>query len=421
MLDDNQRDDDEIISRRQDELEALQAFYGHQLRSSLPSALSSRSGDTSNANANDDDDDHDEVISLNGPWFIELIDISNSSNHANNIKIPTLEIRLPPHYPLSPPPSSSQNSSFPPTLILHHVDNHHDLLLPSLQKQALIEELMEMYEPEMDMAIMWAERCREEFLDVDLTAIMSSSEAAAADANNCNDDDDVITTARKIDTSDNDDKHDKQQQALSIRFLTFNHLLYGKSHKKESQIVSLAGKLGLIGFIVYGTPGIIGLLMYNNNSNDDDEDILLDFAKECSSNRIGKRATILDLEMKFDARDGELLSSPECDNDVVEAEGGGRKNDDNNNGGKKIASEKKSKSKGGSGNNNSNSDNKSSTGESSRPLLANLLGADRVTVTNDSVSIVDKNKSGLRHFDSIAELKEVLPNNSGIIQSILGL
>jgi len=384
MLDDNQRDDDEIISRRQDELEALQAFYGHQLRSSLPSALSSRSGDTSNANANDDDDDHDEVISLNGPWFIELIDISNSSNHANNIKIPTLEIRLPPHYPLSPPPSSSQNSSFPPTLILHHVDNHHDLLLPSLQKQALIEELMEMYEPEMDMAIMWAERCREEFLDVDLTAIMSSSEAAAADANNCNDDDDVITTARKIDTSDNDDKHDKQQQALSIRFLTFNHLLYGKSHKKESQIVSLAGKLGLIGFIVYGTPGIIGLLM--------------------------------DLEMKF-ASDGELLSSPEYSDNhaVVEAAEGSAKK---NNGGKKIASKKKSKSKGGSGNDNSN---KSSTGESSRPLLANLLGADRVTVTNDSVSIVDKNKSGLRHFDSIAELKEVLPNNSGIIQSILGL
>jgi hypothetical protein len=192
-------------------------------------------------------------------------------------------------------------------------------------------------------------------------------------------------------------------------------LLYGKSHKKESQIVSLAGKLGLIGFIVYGTPGIIGLLMYNNNSNDD-MDIVLDFAKECSSNRIGKRATVLDLEMKF-ASDGELLSSPEYSDNhaVVEAAEGSAKK---NNGGKKIASKKKSKSKGGSGNDNSN---KSSTGESSRPLLANLLGADRVTVTNDSVSIVDKNKSGLRHFDSIAELKEVLPNNSGIIQSILGL
>uniref|UniRef100_A0A7S2L6F8 RWD domain-containing protein n=1 Tax=Skeletonema marinoi TaxID=267567 RepID=A0A7S2L6F8_9STRA len=384
-MDDTQRD--EIKTRRQDELEALQAFYGHQLRSSLP-ALSPppRSGDTSNAN----DDDDDSEISLTGPWFIELIDNSGNSSSStyNSYKIPTLEIRLPPHYPLSPPPSS-QNAS-KPTPILHHVDNHN--LLTSLQKQALIEELMEMYEPDMDMAIMWAERCREEFLDVDLSVMPTK----AADTSN-------------NDAAENNDNCDDKQQSLSIRFLTFNHLLYGKSHKKESQIVSLAGKSGLVGFIVYGTPGIIGLLMHS----DDDEDIL-DFAKECS-NRIGKRATVSDFEMNI-AHDGGLLSSHEYDSVVVEAEGG------RNNGGKNKSSStsnKKSKSKGTNNNKGNSGNNLNMTGDSSStPLLVNLLGADRVTATNDSVSIAN-NKSGLRHFDSLAELKAVLPG--GVVQSILGL
>ena len=388
-MDDNQCD--EIKTRRQDELEALQAFYGHQLRSSLPalSPLTPRSGDTSNAN----DDDADSEISLSGPWFIELIDNSansSSSGTNNSYKIPTLEIRLPPHYPLSPPPSS-QNASRP-TPILHHVTNHN--LLTSLQKQALIEELMEMYEPDMDMAIMWAERCREEFLDVDLSVM--STKAADTSSNN--------------DAAENDNCDDKQQ-SLSIRFLTFNHLLYGKSHKKESQIVSLAGKSGLVGFIVYGTPGIIGLLMHS----DDDEDIL-DFAKECS-NRIGKRATVLDFEMKI-AHDGGLLSSPEYDSSVVvEAEGG------RNNGGKNKSSStsnKKSKSKGTNNNKGNSGNNLNMNGDlSSTPLLANLLGADRVKATNDSVSIIANSKSGLRHFDSLAELKAVLPG--GVVQRILGL
>eukprot|EP00984_Skeletonema_dohrnii_P021447 scaffold10716_cov116-Skeletonema_dohrnii-CCMP3373.AAC.2 len=392
-MDDNQRD--EINSRRQDELEALQAFYGHQLRSSLPalSPLTPRSGDTSNAN----DDDDDSEISLTGPWFIELIDNSansSSSGTNNSCKIPTLEIRLPPHYPLSPPPSSQNASHSRPTPILHHVDNHN--LLTSLQKQALIEELMEMYEPDMDMAIMWAERCREEFLDVDLS-VMPTKAADASSNNN--------------DAAENDNCDDKQQ-SLSIRFLTFNHLLYGKSHKKESQIVSLAGKSGLVGFIVYGTPGIIGLLMHSG----DDEDIL-DFAKECS-NRIGKRATVLDFEMKI-AHDGGLLSSVEYDSSVVVEAAEGRRN----NGGKNKSSStssKKSKSKGNDNNKGKSGNNLSITGDSSStPMLENLLGADRVTATNDSLSIIANSKSGLRHFDSLAELKAVLPG--GVVQSILGL
>ena len=46
------------------------------------------------------------------------------------------------------------------------------------------------------------------------------------------------------------------------------HLLHGKSHKKESQIVSLASKLGFIGLVVYGTPGVIGLLSTCHTDDD---------------------------------------------------------------------------------------------------------------------------------------------------------
>ena len=403
---DHHQRDDEINSRRQNELEALQAFYDHQLCSSLQPRSS---GETSNNNANDDND-HDDSISLNGPWFIELIDNSNNiisddtNSRGNNCKIPTLEIRLPQNYPLT-------NTS-PPTPILHHVDtNNHKLLnLTSAQKQSLIDELMEMYEADMDMAILWAERCRMEFLDVDLIAIMSAADDAGAVQN---DDDAIIAPDNYCDDANNVVQTETnstiiqqhQQSSLSIRFLTFNHLLYGKSHKNESQIVSLASKFGLSGFVVYGTPGIIGLLVYNS-----DEEDIVDFAKECS-NRIGKRATVLDFEMKI-GHEGGLL--PEYNTNA----------ESNNNGGSELSTSKKKpkKSKGSnSGTNNNNSTNKANTvgDPTTTPLLANLLGADKVTTTNNTVSIDNSKKSGLRHFDSIAELKEVLPG--GLIQSILGL
>mmetsp|Transcript_11873 Transcript_11873/g.19418 ORF Transcript_11873/g.19418 Transcript_11873/m.19418 type:complete len:402 (+) Transcript_11873:56-1261(+) len=401
-MDANNHLDDEIQSRRQDELEALQAFYGHQLRSSLPADFSPphhhRGGD------NNDHDSHQEV-SLNGPWFIELLDSSTDSitSRANNYcKIPTLEIRLPPHYPLSPPPQSCQNS---PTPILHHID--HLNLLSSTQKQELIEELMDMYEPEMDMAILWAERCRQEFLDVvDLATLMSSAneatEIAVAEVSN-----DATSTGQTAEN--NSHQHEKQPTKTisypSIRFLTFNHLLYGKSHKKESQIVSLASKLGHIGFIVYGTPGIIGLLVMMSSDNGDDNEDVIDFAKECST-RVGKRATVLDYEIKFD-HDGGLLPSS------FEVEGRRTCGDD---GGKMKKNKKSKNSKG--GNNNKGNNSSTTTGESSAPLLVNLLGADRVTTRNGSVSIANM-KSGLRHFDSLAELKEVLPGE--VVPNILGL
>ena len=415
----NNDDDEIIISRRQDEIEALQAFYGQQLRSSLRGENYHTS---TSYYANDVDDDHMiNNMSPNGPWFIELVDISsiNSSGggenngRRNNIhkSVPTLEIRLPPRYPLS----SSQDSDLP-TPILHHANNH----LTLAQQQSLLDELMAMYEAEMDVAIMWAERCREEFVDVDL-AIFADNQ------NRGNGRDDLPTADDKDKNYSTTDEinsiiEQQQQQSLCIRFLTFNHLLHGKAHKKESQIVSLAAKLGLTGLIVYGTPGVIGLLslredakggmqqqyQYNGGGISTTAEDIIDFAKEC--NRIGKRATLLEFELHVDHNDGRLLPYSL----VVE----GKKND----GGKSKLSNSKKKSK---GNNNGNGRSNTADSSSSTPLLSNLLGSDRVsiksTTTNSSSSSVSISikKAGLHHYDSCAELKDVLP--SGIIQSILGI
>ncbi|KAL7448474.1 hypothetical protein ACHAWC_000649, partial [Mediolabrus comicus] len=325
---------DEIISRRQDELDALQAFYGHQLRSSL-SSPSSSNDDDAQEKANDD------IISVNGPWFIELIDLSSitmnssDSSHIQKRAVPTLEINLPSHYP-------SLQCLHPPTPTLHNVNESH---LTLSQQQLLLDELMEMYEPDMDVAIMWAERCRMEFVDVDLT---------------------VFTTAADIDdtdgavTTDTTNKQSQQKQplrrSLCIRFLTFNHLLHGKSHRKESQLVALASKCGLIGLIVYGTPGVIGLLSTLDDDNDDDDhhnlddgsrvatistttEDIIDFTKEC--NRIGKRATLLDYTLYIIANnedDGRLVVSSSS------TMNGGQKNK-NKNGGIRSTTEKKLSSK----------------------------------------------------------------------------
>ncbi len=397
-MDNNQLE--EIQTRRQDELEALQAFYGHQLRSALPHLSPPH---------HDNDGDPDE-ISLNGPWFIELIDATTTTSRGGTqkyCKIPTLEIRLPPHYPLSSPSTTSSSSR--PIPILHHVDNN---LLTSLQKQSLIEELIEMYEADMDMAILWAERCRQEFLDVDLaTVLMNSAGNASLDTTTASANGGAINQNSNDATTNyiTDQQQQQQQQSPSIiQFLQFNHLLYGKQHKKESQIVSLASKLGLLGFIVYGTPGIIGLVVSN-----DEEDVVLEFAKDCTS-RIGKRANVLEFEVQI-APDGGLLSS-DRDGAVVDVEGGRVKSAGA--GGKhKSSSKKNKKSKSKS---NDNKGNGSSSGSSSStPMLVNLLGDDRVTIINNSVSTIEKKKSGLRHFDSLAELKEVLPGY--VVQSILGL
>jgi hypothetical protein len=437
---DSNNDEEIIISRRQDELEALQAFYGHQLRSSLSSSSSSNDDDAQEAN---------DIISVNGPWFIELIDVSSitmnsdNSNVIRNTAVPTLEINLPLHYP-------SSQALHPPTPTLHNVNESH---LTLTQQQLLLDELMEMYEPDMDVAIMWAERCRMEFVDVDLTVFTAS----AGDDKTRGDGRDDLPTAttnrtttttnenndksnnhhyHSVVTTDTTNKQSQQKQplrrSLCIRFLTFNHLLHGKSHRKESQLVALASKCGLIGLIVYGTPGVIGLLSTLDDNNNDDnhhnlddgsraatistttEDII-DFTKEC--NRIGKRATLLDYTLYIIANnedDGRLVVSSSSTMNGV-----GQQHKKNKNGqGIRSTTEKKlsSKKKGSKKNNKPNTTDYPSTSSSTAttlPLLSNLLGLD------DDDTSISSMKAGLRHYDSFAELKEVLPEST--IQSILGL
>ena len=121
--------------------------------------------------SNNDAQEANDIISVNGPWFIELIDLSSITMNSDSRHIiqkravPTLEINLPSHYP-------SSKSLHPPTPTLHHVNECH---LTLTQQQLLLDELIDMYEPDMDVAIMWAERCRVEFVDVDLTLFAAAA------------------------------------------------------------------------------------------------------------------------------------------------------------------------------------------------------------------------------------------------------
>ncbi|KAL7455331.1 hypothetical protein ACHAWC_006868 [Mediolabrus comicus] len=435
--------DDEIISRRQDELDALQAFYGHQLRSSLSSNDDSTHDAQKEAN--------DDTISVNGPWFIELIDVSsitmnndNSTIIQKSLLVPTLEINLPLHYP-------SSQALHPPTPKLHNVNESH---LTLTQQQLLLDELIEMYEPDMDVAIMWAERCRMEFVDVDLTVFTAS---AGDDKTRGDGKDDLPTTTTNRTTTTTNENNDKSnnhhyhpavttdttnkqsqqkqplRRSLCIRFLTFNHLLHGKSHRKESQLVALASKCGLIGLIVYGTPGVIGLLstLDDDNNNDNHHNLddgsrvatisttmedIIDFTKEC--NRIGKRATLLDYTLYIIANNNEddgrlVVSSSSTMNGV------GQQNKNKNGGMRSTEKSSKTNNKKKGTNKKNNKSNftdypsTSSSTATTLPLLSNLLGLD------DDDTSISSMKAGLRHYDSFAELKEVLPEST--IQSILGL
>ena len=140
----------EVQERRTEELHALQAYYGSDIRGgSAP--LSS------------------EDISLEGPWFLLIqqttFDVDDDDNAANNnnssLGIPTLEIRMPLSYPLG---------EECPEPILHNI-----MMKPELKKQ-LIEELKDMYEVDMDVGIMWGERCREELLHEESKGVDADTE-----------------------------------------------------------------------------------------------------------------------------------------------------------------------------------------------------------------------------------------------------
>ena len=119
---------EDVTTRRTEELEALQAYYGNDIRSSLVSS-------SSNTN----------IVPIEGPWFLLLTDTNKNSY----LGIPTLEIRMPPSYPLG--------NDCPQPII-------HNVMMNTEIKKELIQELKDMYELEIDVGILWGERCREELL-----------------------------------------------------------------------------------------------------------------------------------------------------------------------------------------------------------------------------------------------------------------
>jgi hypothetical protein len=64
-------------------------------------------------------------------------------------------------------------------------------------------------------------------------------------------------------------------------FCTFHHLLAGKSHTKEQEIVGAAKSLGYTGLIVYGTPGVV--VLYRRRDQADEREFLN------ASRKIGKK------------------------------------------------------------------------------------------------------------------------------------
>jgi hypothetical protein len=341
----------EIQNRRREELEALQAFYGDQLLPHLPS-------DTNSSNAD---------VSINGPWFIQLTSLDT------NIKspfVPTLEIRLPPNYPFF----SSEEAPVP---ILHNVDYH----LSSSQKGALIAELNNMYEAEMDVGILWAERCREEFLDVS---------GPSCDA--------VINDTEELTSNEVNNMTMDTEINISVMFLSYNHLLYGKSHKKEAQLVSTASKMGLVGFVTYGTPGIVGVLVSKNNSAGitSTESDVVDFSKECI--QIGKKCTILDVVLELN--DGGI--------DCKQKEQHKALNDQKSR--KKGAPQNKSQANG------------------LHSFLAHILGEDKVSMSKNNSGVIPELlilKKGLNALASCADLKKLLVDGHGmelkLFQQIIGV
>eukprot|EP00956_Cyclotella_meneghiniana_P025833 scaffold54690_cov69-Cyclotella_meneghiniana.AAC.1 len=130
-------ENDEINNRRREELEALSAYYGNDLSATLPT--------------NDDSN-----VPLDGPWFLRIrnqdesnaIASDHSNNNSSSLGVPTLEIRLPPSYPMG---------DTPPTPILHNI------MMNPTKKDEFLKELVDMYES-YEVAILWGEKCREELL-----------------------------------------------------------------------------------------------------------------------------------------------------------------------------------------------------------------------------------------------------------------
>jgi len=142
----------EIYNRRSDELEALIAYYGNDLSSTLAPRSEGQTVECNN-------------IPLDGPWFLR---IRSQDNDIKSLGIPTLEIRLPSSYPLG---------DLSPTPILHNI------MMNPTRKQEFLQQLIDMYEG-FEIAILWGEKCREELLSSDHAdnSNMKSNETTKIDA-----------------------------------------------------------------------------------------------------------------------------------------------------------------------------------------------------------------------------------------------
>ncbi|KAL7465654.1 hypothetical protein ACHAXS_005964 [Conticribra weissflogii] len=391
---------EEILLRRQEEIAALASFYGEDFVPSLEEGFGNNT-----------------VIPPEGPWFIKLISAAECPCTVNDGKgVPILEIRLPSNYPFS----GGDNSGLPEPM-LHNTISYN---FSSERKELLVEELLELWEPDMDMgvAIMWAERCRQEFLEF--------GPQSAVEANN--------QTNKSLQSAEHSSDHqleqDQQQSGefstmgkLCIKFLTYNHLIYGKSHKKEAQLISCAAKMGLSGFVVYGTPGIVGLLVcygFNDAKESNgsygvrtlDCDVAA-FVKECG--RIGKRATLLDLMVEL-TPNGLHPSCLGVDDNKIDTNCTGKEGTKQPTQSKRHGFSKKGEKNvsNGQGFKNLNS-NQNGIGA----LLFELLGPEKTNFGVDA-NTVTVSKAGLKSFDSVGNLKQVLTScglDERFFQQILGL
>ena len=74
----------------------------------------------------------------------------------------------------------------------------------------------------------------------------------------------------------------------NVTVLQFNHLLRGNEHKKEKDMLTAGKRNGLLGGMVYGTPGYVVIISLANSEGDMEVN---DYVRECRS--IGKRGEVI--------------------------------------------------------------------------------------------------------------------------------
>ena len=95
--------------------------------------------------------------------------------------------------------------------------------------------------------------------------------------------------------------------AFELVVIVFHHLLAGKAHTKEMEVLAAAKARGLRGVVVYGTPGIVALLQPAGGDGNDEKEFL------ATARKIGKK--------------GDVTARFQCDADALQgaAKGGGKR------------------------------------------------------------------------------------------------